>query len=285
MNLKDNIYHPMVDFIYFFSIILITSLCLNPLIIGISFLWSCIYIIKIKGIKKFFKLIGFLSIMMIFMVVINVLFNHKGLTVIMFLRNNNPITLEVIINSFFMSLIFSAVIFWYMYFNELFFSEKIIYITSKLSPKLSLVMSMAFNFIPKYKEKYIEVRDYRKALGINYAGNFFYKIKEFSIIIFSVLSWSMENSIKISDSMRIKGYTGKNRSSFYIYRYNKRDYILLFLMIILIAVITLLIYKNPYLYWYYPRFYIKKSIVNIFIMLLFCFLCSLQFFKKILRKV
>ena len=49
-------------------------------------------------------------------------------------------------------------------------SDKFIYLFGRVIPKLSLLLSMVLNFVPKFKQHFKEIDQSQKALGI-YASN------------------------------------------------------------------------------------------------------------------
>lgn len=79
-------------------------------------------------------------------------------------------------------------------------------------------------------------------------------MKEFSILV----TWSMENSIETSDSMRARGYGLPNRSSFSIFRFDRRDGKTLTIMVLLSIVVIIGFFFGKNNIIYYPAIVADK---------------------------
>src|SRR5665647_2831870 len=93
---KDNFgtYHPMINFTYFCMVILFSMIFLHPIIMVISFTAAFAYSVHLngKGAVKFN--LTFVIPMMLVAAMVNPLFNHSGMTILYYFRDN-PITLAV----------------------------------------------------------------------------------------------------------------------------------------------------------------------------------------------
>ena len=88
-------YHPLVNTLYFALTIGITMYSISPYFLAVTFLFSWIYSILLKG-RSGMKLNAVISIfMLIIMVALNLFFNNNGATVLLYI-NTNRITLESI---------------------------------------------------------------------------------------------------------------------------------------------------------------------------------------------
>jgi len=103
-------------------------------------------------------------------------------------------------------------------------SDKFIYIFGRIIPVMSLIISMALRFVPRYIEQFNMVREAQKCMGRDITdGNVFQKIKN-SLIIFSItVTWALENAVETADSMKSRGYGLPGRTAFSIYRFDERD--------------------------------------------------------------
>jgi energy-coupling factor transport system permease protein len=72
--------------------------------------------------------------------------------------------------------------------------------------------------------------------------------KEASILV----SWSLESSIESADSMEARGYGLRGRTSFHLYKFTRRDTVLLLLMIILGAIVVAGCALGKTTVWFYP---------------------------------
>lgn len=248
-------FHPVVNMLYFLIVLLCTMFSMHPVLICISFVCGTGYLLYLKGIKNVLKSFAYMSVMVIFILIINPLFNHEGATILYYLDNGNPITKEAIIYGVFMALLLITVINWFGCYNSVMDSDKFIYLFGRIIPNLSLILSMTLRFVPRFKKQFVKVKEAREAMtGKIRRKNIIKKMRNYSDIISVMISWSLENSIETSDSMRSRGYGMRGRTSFSIYRFSLRDGIVCCIMLSCIfAVAYDLLSENMY-YRYYPTF-------------------------------
>ena len=216
-------YHPIVNFIYFMFVIIFSMLFMHPICLFISLTSGFLYYLKMRG--KYAIKLGIACLpVIIFTALINPAFNHKGVTILTYFPNGNPFTLESVIYGIFASLMLSSVILWFSCFNEVITSDKIIYLFSKLSPKLSLIFSMTLSFIPKLGARFNMLRSSQACLGNDTQNEgIINRAKTGMILISSVITWAFESFIDTADSMKSRGYGLKGRTAFSIYRFDERD--------------------------------------------------------------
>ena len=68
----------------------------------------------------------------------------------------------------------------------------------------------------------------------------------------SLLSWALENSIDTADAMRARGYGLPGRTNYSLFRFHKRDGILLGVILLLAAMIATFAFGGGFYYAYYP---------------------------------
>ncbi len=251
-------YHPIVNFSYFLAVIMFTVFSMHPIFLIITLLASFVYSIVLNGVSSLKANLKFLIPILILMTIINPLFVHKGVTVLFYL-NDNAITLEAIVYGIASGIMMMSAIMWFKSVNHIMTSDKIIYLFGRVLPSLSLVLSMTFRFIPLFKEQFKEISAGQRNIGRDFSHGGVLKrakhfMREFSILI----TWSMENSIETSDSMRARGYGLPHRSSFSIYRFDRRDAITLTAIAALSFVVALGCYFDMNNILYYPAIVIDN---------------------------
>ena len=88
-------YHPLLNMLYFVGVIGVTVFVVHPVILAISLFGGIAYSVLLKGWKKTVKFNLIFSIpMMLIVALMNPMFNHYGVTIIGYLHNGNPFTLE-----------------------------------------------------------------------------------------------------------------------------------------------------------------------------------------------
>lgn len=280
-------YHPIVNFIYFFAVISFSMASLNPLMLIIAFIGSVSLAFTLEGRKSaklsLFYLFPFIAVAMLF----NPLFNHKGETILLYFPSGNPLTLESIISGLATGLMLASVLSWFSSFNIIFTSDKFIYLFGKISPKLSLVLSMTLRFIPRFKAQFKET--YSAQNTTNNQGkekDFLKKLKQIIKVFSSVISQSFENAVDTSKSMKARGYGVKKRSSFSIFKFTKKDF-LLCLIIMLFGIYVLLGFmKGVFSFDFYPVISsLNFNVKNISYFIAYFALCFIPVIIEILEVI
>lgn len=254
-------YHPVVNFAYFVCVITFAMIFMHPICLFISFSVAFIYSVKLKGKKALkFNLI-FLLPMLIFTAIINPIFNHEGVTIIRYLPSGNQLTLESIIYGFAAATMLATVICWFSCYNEIMTTDKFVYLFGRVIPSLSLILSMIFRFVPRFKEQIINVSNAQKCIGKDFSnGNVISRAKNGIAILSIMMTWALENAIDTADSMKSRGYGLPRRSAFSIYHFDNRDKKALFTICILSIFIVVGSLFGGFEFRYFPS--IKGDFFN-----------------------
>ncbi|HIY97496.1 MAG TPA: energy-coupling factor transporter transmembrane protein EcfT [Candidatus Borkfalkia excrementigallinarum] len=246
-------YHPIILFVYFIAMIFITMFTQHPVLLGISFVCAVSFCGMLTGLKKLLKSLAYSIPVLLVIAVTNPLFSHNGETVLFFL-NDNPVTLEAILYGLDIAVMIMAVFYWFKCYHAVMTSDKFIYLFGRVIPKLSLLLSMVLNFIPKFKRQYKEIDQSQKALGIYGAKGYIDKIRSRIRVLSILVTWSLENSVETADSMRARGYGLKGRTSYSIFKWTVRDTVMAALVFAFTAMICFLMSLGYAEYWFYPTF-------------------------------
>lgn len=219
-------YHPVVNFAYFIFVIGFSMFFLHPVYMIISISGAFVYSIILKGKKGFRFNILFMLPMLIIVACINPLFNHEGATILFYLKNGNPFTLESVIYGLVSSTMLITVIMWFSCYNCIMTSDKFIYIFGRIIPSLSLILSMVFRFVPLYKKKIASISNAQKCIGNDVTdGNVIRRAKNGIKILSIMITWALESGIETADSMKARGYGLKRRTAYSNYDFMTRDMI------------------------------------------------------------
>lgn len=226
ISMKDSFstYHPSVNFIYFVFVMLFNMFFMHPACLIISLVLSFSYSIYLKG-KKAFRF-NFLYLLPTLAVtaLINPAFNHEGVTVVTYLQNGNPLTLESILYGLAAATMFVSIICWFSCYNEIMTTDKFVYLFGRIIPSMSLIISMVLRFVPKFKSQIKLVSDAQKCIGRDVSnGTVFKRIKYAATILSIMVTWSLENAIETADSMKSRGYGLPGRTAFSIFIFDSRD--------------------------------------------------------------
>lgn len=224
--------HPFIAFAFFAYAILVTTLFMHPVFIIASFLIGISWSFILVGRKTLNLLVKFILPVTIIIAIINPLFNHKGLTILFYLKDN-PITLESIIYALVASAMFASVIIWFSCFNEIIKSEKIIYIFGKTLPSISLLIMLVLRFVPLYKRQAQKIALSMRARGCDTeGGNVIKRAKTGLNILLALITWGLESSVTTADSMRSRGHGLHGRTFYSDYRLDKRDIVIVICMLL-----------------------------------------------------
>ena len=217
-------YHPIINFLYY-ALVLLLSMCLmHPVYLAISLTGALAYDVYLKGKKAVrFAVMGLLP-MAVIAALVNPAFNHEGQTMLTYLPSGNPLTLESIRYGVAAAVMLASVVLWFSSYNDVMTSDKFVYLFGRMIPALSLVLSMALRFIPKFKSQMDVVAEAQSCIGRDTKTGSVIRRVSNAIKIFSIMvTWSLENAIETADSMRSRGYGLPGRTAFSIYRFDDRD--------------------------------------------------------------
>lgn len=243
-------FHPAVNFIFFMAALGLTMFIQQPVYLLISMISGCAYLLYLQGKKGFLRQVGYLVPILAMMAIMNPMFNHEGITVLWYLPNDNPITLEAICFGLASAIMMGASIVWFNCCNTVFTSDKIIYLFGRVIPALSLMISMTLRFVPRFKDFLQSVLRTQQAM--HKPENTKEKLQQALAAFSATVSWAMEQSIISADSMKSRGYGLFGRTAFSIYIFEKRDGVAL-MMLFLLCVGAAVPYLVGLMGWtYYP---------------------------------
>ena len=217
-------FHPVINFLYFSCAIVCAMVFMHPLCLGVSLCCAFTYSIYLNGRKAIKFNFIFLLPMLLVMAIVNPAFNHEGETILIYLRNGNPLTLESILYGAAAAAMIVAVIAWFSCYNAVMTSDKFIYLFGRVIPSLSLILSMVFRFVPRFREQLKVISAAQKCVGRDVSNGSVLQRLRHSITIMSIMvTWALENAIETADSMKSRGYGLPGRTAFSIYHFDTRD--------------------------------------------------------------
>lgn len=228
-------YNPAAVALYFLAAAGIAMFSLHPVILLLSLCGALTYFFVRNGLSGGGHLYTFLLFAV--MVCVNPLVSHNGVTVL-FVLNNNPVTLESLLYGTAAAVMIVSVLYWFRSFSQIMTEDRLLYLFGAFSPKLALILSMAMRYIPLFIAQTKKISASQKALGLYKEDNIIDSIRG-KIRIFSVLvTWVLENGIVTADSMTARGYGIGRRSRYSLFRFRMHDAVLLVSSAVL-AVFTL----------------------------------------------
>ena len=251
-------YHPLVNVLFFISIIAFGMLLRHPVYLVISFISSTAYYLKLSGKDGRKTVFRFLLPMLLFVVIINSFFNHYGVTTLFILPSGNNFTFEALVMGIVSGITVVSVIQWFFCCNEVVTEDKFMHIFGRILPKGALVVSMILRFVPLYRRRYKEISQARKCMGLNGTDSFICKMKNPFKNIGILVSWSFENAIETADSMKARGYGLKGRTYYSRFQWHTGDTLALILLVLFDALIIFGLVSNSAYCIYNPYVIINQ---------------------------
>ena len=251
-------YHPLVNVLFFISIIAFGMLLRHPVYLVISFISSTAYYLKLSGKDGRKTVFRFLLPMLLFVVIINSFFNHYGVTTLFILPSGNNFTFEALVMGIVSGITVVSVIQWFFCCNEVVTEDKFMHIFGRILPKGALVVSMILRFVPLYRRRYKEISQARKCMGLNGTDSFICKMKNTFKNIGILVSWSFENAIETADSMKARGYGLKGRTYYSRFQWHTGDTLALILLVLFDALIIFGLVSNSAYCIYNPYMIINQ---------------------------
>ena len=145
-------YHPVVNFVFFITAIVLTVVIFHPAALAVSLVMGVLYSVKLEGRKAWKYFFAFPFVVMILSVVINMLFVHQGITVLFYI-GESPVTVEAAVYGACTALMIGAVIVWAHCYSIMMTSDRFMAVFGKRAPSTSLVFSMILRFLPRTKRQ------------------------------------------------------------------------------------------------------------------------------------
>ncbi len=216
-------YHPAINFLFFAGVIASALLFNQPVFLGLSFICPFIYSIALNGKKS----VIFNTILMLLIALWALwysYYNHFGVTNLALNVIGNAITLEALVSGIVIGIKVASVLMWFSCIHTVVSSDKVIYLFGKIAPKLSLFIAILLRMVPRIKAYAKKVHIAQKCIGRGMnQGHIFRRIHNFFRLQSIVVTWTLENFVTSSESMRSRGYALKGRTAFSIYRFDNRD--------------------------------------------------------------
>ena len=159
--------HPFLNFFYFTVVLFFTMFNQHPVFIGISYIGAFSYSFLLNGWEKTLKQSFLLTLPgLLIVALLNPMFNHYGVTMLYYVKSSgNWITLEALVYGVVLGAVMFVVIQWFSCYNKVMTTDKFIYLFGRIIPALSLILSMALRFVPRFTAQLKVIRSGQKAMG------------------------------------------------------------------------------------------------------------------------
>lgn len=242
---------PVSVFIYYACVVVPVIFTMNPVIIALSLIGSIISSFAGRE-HTSVRFHIYMLILFVVMTAANPLFYHNGETVL-FVMNNNPITLEAAIYGAISATAVISVLYRSRSYTLYMTSDRLLYLFSILSSKAALILTMALRYVPLYTRHTRCVADAQRAAGLYKERNIIDDIKGGMRVFSATATWALEYGIVTAASMEARGYGVGRRTRYSPFTFGHRDIVLTAISLMLFAVIITAGATGSFSFTFYPR--------------------------------
>ena len=230
-------HHPLLEAIYFLSVILVTFFAMHPLVTLVSFVGLLSFFAFLRAPRGLWREILFALSFGVIVCLLNPLFSQKGATALFYI-GNRKITLESLLYGGLLGAVLVLAIFWFKLLSGSLDSGRVRALFGKKAPSIALAFSMSLSLIPRMRRKYSRMLSALKVSGAYIEKDFLSQVRTHLKAFSMLITWALESGIVRADSMKAKGY-GSSEQSFYTeYHFGAGEIIRLIVVLALDAAIA-----------------------------------------------
>lgn len=215
--------HPAVNFLFFAAVIYGSAAFQHPVFLAASYLCAFAFSVKRNGKRAVAFNLCLLPLVLAFALYYSS-YHHFGVTVLGRNFVGNDLTAESFVYGTVIALRGAAVCMWISCLLRIVTADKVVYLFGRVSPRLSLFLTILLRLIPRVKQEARRLNLARKGIGRGSdQGNFFRRIGNCLQIFSMLITWMISALALESDSMRARGSLLRGRTAFSIYRFDNRD--------------------------------------------------------------
>ena len=231
--------HGAVSFLFFAVTVLVTVLVLHPAVLAVSLLFAGAYLARLEGARGLWLRVRWLVPLILLTAAFNALVSHRGVTALFYLKNGNAVTLESLVFGLLAGGMFAAAVLWLACFHAVFTSDKLMTLTSRRLPTLSLLLSMSLRLVPRVRRQIQRTAEARRAFCTERGG--LSRLRGAVQTLSATVSWMLERSVVTADVMRARGYGLGGATVYRRERFAAREAIVLALLLALTAAVLALL--------------------------------------------
>ena len=269
--------HPLVNLAWFLAVGGISVFYMNPLTSFFTLIAACVMQSRLgKG-----RLFTLLVPMMIVTAIVNPLISHKGVTILAYFPSGNPLTLESIVYGVSAAVMLGAAMMLCVVFSKIFTVDKLHYFIGRILPSLAIILSMILRFVPRFVSHIGDAYRARCTL-LGTPKNKRTKIKYGAAAVSASMTWALENSLDVADSMKSRGWGLPNRTSFTRYRFEDRDRDALTAILVMSAYFISGIAYGALEFRFYPTIQFSEvTPFGVSCFIVYAFLCSFPLLMEV----
>lgn len=218
-----DIFHPVVQLLYFVALIAFTMFALHPLYAGVSLVAAVSYNGYLRGWRATARMLAWQLPLFLLVMILNALLSGAGST-LLFAVGPFSVYLEGAIFGACMGGMLVSMMLWFSNAAQVLSLDKVMGLFGDRAPTITLMMSMVARLMPKLVAQGEEIRIVQKANATSAPSSKREFVKEGARLSSVLMGWSMEDSLETSDAMRARGFSSSvKRSSYARHRFRMRD--------------------------------------------------------------
>lgn len=216
-------YHPAINLLYFTAVLTGTILFRQPVFLCLSYVCAFLYLLKLRGLRSLIPGLGLLPLALLYALWYGS-YHHFGLTVLGVNFIGNQVTLESFLCGGTWAMVCVSAVLWMGCVHAVFTTDKIVYLLGRVSPHLSLYLSILLRTVPRLNKQRQRIELAQRGIGRGKGqGNIFQRMRNALRRGSILLTWLIEGIVTTSDSMRCRGCSLRGRTAYSLYRFDGRD--------------------------------------------------------------
>ncbi len=216
-------YHPAINLLYFTAVLTGTILFRQTVFLCLSYVCAFLYLLKLRGLRALIPGLGLLPLALLYALWYGS-YHHFGLTVLGVNFIGNQVTLESFLCGGTWAMVCVAAVLWMGCVHAVFTTDKIVYLLGRVSPHLSLYLSILLRTVPRLNKQRQRIELAQRGIGRGKGqGNIFQRMRNALRRGSILLTWLIEGIVTTSDSMRCRGCSLRGRTAYSLYRFDGRD--------------------------------------------------------------
>ena len=245
--------HPAVNFLFFAAALAAGAGFTHPVFLGVAYGCAFVYSIRRCGRRAVVRNLGLIPAGILFALYYSA-YHHFGVTVLGKNFVGNDLTVESFVFGLVIWVRVSILVMWLEAMFRVVSADKVVYLFGRVSPRLSLFLTILLRFIPRISLEARRINLAQKGIGRGAdQGNLLCRCIHCLRIFSMLITWMISALALESDSMRSRGSLLKGRTAFSIYRFDNRDRAFTVTLCALITLTAMAAILGAGKMWYNPR--------------------------------
>lgn len=245
--------HPAVSFAFFAGALLLCMVLAHPLLQIEAFCLAALCYVSFRG-RSAWRFVGGLVVLLAVVALVSPLFNARGEAVLFRWWAGRPYTLEALALGASTGLMLAAMMLWFASYHLVMTSDAFTFLFGRALPGLSTVLVMVLRLVPTYRRRIEKLAMARAGIGQgpSEGATLAARARSAGTVLSALSADALEGAIVTADSMVARGYGLPGRTHFALFRWERRDSVVLMVMAGLLAVAVVALVLGDTAVRYFP---------------------------------